>query len=68
MNRPVKRDLGYVKPWENGMSRMTRFSRPVAVQTVISYFYYHANFMCRVQSQNLKALSSGLVMVFIHLT
>ena len=29
--RPVKRHLGYVKSWENGMSRMTRFSHPVVV-------------------------------------
>ena len=44
--RPLKIDLGYVKSQENGMSRMTRLSRPAAMQTVavVGSFYNHANF------------------------
>ena len=44
ISRPVERDLGYVKWWKTGMSRMIRFSCPVVVQTVIGSFYNRAIF------------------------
>ena len=50
--RPVERDLGYAKLWKNGVSRMTRFSHPVAVQTDVGSFYNHANFGAVTQPQS----------------
>ena len=55
-SRLVKRDLGSVKSRENGMSRLTSFSRPVAVQLLPQ----SRTFQCS-QSLYLKALSPGLV-------
>ena len=54
VNRPLKRDLGYVKSQKNGLSRMAvqwqcrRLSAPSTIKLI------------SLQSLNLKALSSGL--------
>ena len=53
--RPVKRYLGYVKLWGNGMSRVTRFSRPSSSANSCQLLQISS------QSRNLKALSSGLL-------
>ena len=51
-SRSLKIDLGYVKSWDSCLSRMTRFSHPVAMQTVVGSFYNHTNFNVVTKPQN----------------